>query len=323
MRSFRVGIALVALSVFGLARPPHADAQSPQLVPLLKCVIYNNDTNTLIAFFGYASTFTTTVHVDIGPSNFFSPGVLFRGQPSDFLIGLHEQVFGTSFVVSGSSTQITWFLNGNVATAKNDPSLYCSATATTTAVWRGPWNASTPYAGGDIVSDQGSSWTALVASTGVEPIEGSFWTLVAAKGDQGAQGVAGPPGLQGQIGNPGLPGAPGLPGPPGPPGPPGMQGPQGVQGPPGAGGSAGSSNIFPSQVLTLSKRGRLDVTDAHVTSTSVIILQYVGGSPAPGHDDDDRDERHGTRHPHVSDISAGHFSVDGLPSRQFRYVVIN
>jgi Collagen triple helix repeat (20 copies) len=312
MRSFRVGIGLLVLSVIGLARPHYANAQSPQLVPVLKCVIYNNDTNTLIAFFGYASTFTTTAHVDIGPNNFFSPGVLFRGQPTDFLTGVHDQVFGTSFVVSGSSTQITWFLNGNLVTAANDPSHYCGATATMPAVWRGPWVASTTYAAGDIVSDQGSSWSALVASTGVEPIEGTFWTLVAAKGDQGPQGVAGSPGLQGQIGNPGLPGPPGAPGSPGPPG---------VQGPPGL---PGSSNAFPaSQVLTLSKRGRLDVTDANVTPTSIIILQYVGGSPAHGHDDDGRDDGHGTRHPHASDISAGHFNVDGIPSRQFRYVVIN
>ena len=101
-----------------------------------------------------------------------------------------------------------------------------------------------------------------------------------------------------------------------------MQGPPGVQGPPGL---PGSSNVFPaSQVLTLSKRGRLDVTDPNVTATSIIILQYIGGSPAHGHDDDDRDEGHGTpRHPHAPEISAGHFSVDGIPSRQFRYVVIN
>ena len=107
MRSFRIGIALLVLSTLGLARPQHAHAQSAQLVPLLKCVIYNNDTGTLIAFFGYASTFSTTVQVEIGPNNFFSPGVLFRGQPTNFLTGVHDQVFGTSFVVSGSSTQIT------------------------------------------------------------------------------------------------------------------------------------------------------------------------------------------------------------------------
>jgi hypothetical protein len=36
-----------------------------------------------IAVFGYVSSFTTAVHIDVGP------GVLFRSQPTDFLPGAH------------------------------------------------------------------------------------------------------------------------------------------------------------------------------------------------------------------------------------------
>jgi len=103
-----------------------------EVVPLLDCVIYRADTNTLLAFFGYASTYPTTVHIDVGENNFFSPGVIFRNQPTDFLPGLHQNEFATSFQVSGSQTQITWFLDGRTITAKNDSSLYCQASSNCT-----------------------------------------------------------------------------------------------------------------------------------------------------------------------------------------------
>lgn len=37
--------------------------------------MYDANTNTELAVFGYVSTFTTTVHIDVGPNHFFSPGV--------------------------------------------------------------------------------------------------------------------------------------------------------------------------------------------------------------------------------------------------------
>jgi hypothetical protein len=102
------------------------NAQSGQIVPLLDCVIYRFDTNTLLAFFGYASTFTTDVTIEVGLQNFFSPGAIFRNQPTVFHPGYHFNEFATSFVVSGSLTQITWFLDGNSIAARNDTSLYCT-----------------------------------------------------------------------------------------------------------------------------------------------------------------------------------------------------
>jgi hypothetical protein len=99
MRSVRVRLALIALCASLLPRP--LSAQPPgTLVPTLHCVVFNPSTNTVLAFFGYASTFSTTVHVDVGPHNFFSPGVLFRNQPTEFLPGFHGSVFATSFTIS-------------------------------------------------------------------------------------------------------------------------------------------------------------------------------------------------------------------------------
>src|SRR5262249_46896919 len=124
MRTFGISLATAAGL---LVLPHHAAAQDGQLVPLLKCVIYNQNVNTLLAFFGYASTFQQTQAIDVGPGNFFSPGVLFRNQPTTFLPGVHEDVFATSFQVSASLPQVSWSLNGSFVVAKNDPALYCNS----------------------------------------------------------------------------------------------------------------------------------------------------------------------------------------------------
>jgi hypothetical protein len=42
-----------------------------------------------IAVFGYVSSFTIAVHIDVGPNSFFGPGVVLRNQPTDFLPGAH------------------------------------------------------------------------------------------------------------------------------------------------------------------------------------------------------------------------------------------
>jgi len=100
--------------------------QSSTVTPVLDCVVYHQESNALTAYFGYVNTSASTMHVDVGPNNFFSPGILFRNQPTDFLPGEHHRVFSTSFQVSASQPQITWFLQGSFVVAKNDTSLYCS-----------------------------------------------------------------------------------------------------------------------------------------------------------------------------------------------------
>ena len=120
----------------------------------------------------------------------------------------------------------------------------------------------------------------------------------------GAQGPPGPEGPQGPQGDTGATGPQGPAGAQGAQGPQGPAGPQGPQGPPGA-----SSNVFPSaQAYTLSKNGKLTVSDAHVTANSIIFLQYVGGD---------------NNSPSAVEITNGRFVVAGHPNRKFRYVVFN
>ncbi len=65
--------------------------------------------------------------------------------------------------------------------------------------WRGAWAAAATYAPGDAVSHAGASWRALTVSTGVTPVEGPAWTLMASRGDSGPKGD---PGAKGDPGNP-------------------------------------------------------------------------------------------------------------------------
>jgi hypothetical protein len=63
--------------------------------------------------------------------------------------------------------------------------------------WRGAWSVSTNYATNDAVQSGGSAWVAKLANTGVVPVEGASWTMLAQKGDAGATGPQGLVGPQG------------------------------------------------------------------------------------------------------------------------------
>jgi hypothetical protein len=54
--------------------------------------------------------------------------------------------------------------------------------------WQGAWDAAADYATDDAVSHLGSSWRARRSNTGVVPVEGDDWTVVAQKGDDAPQG---------------------------------------------------------------------------------------------------------------------------------------
>lgn len=64
----------------------------------------------------------------------------------------------------------------------------------------GDWKANTSYKTLNIVSHDGYSYAANQNSTGIEPPNAAYWTLIGSKGDQGTQG---PPGEQGEPGTPG------------------------------------------------------------------------------------------------------------------------
>jgi hypothetical protein len=73
---------LLMTVAFAVAWPSTSQAQ--QVLPLLDCVSYDATANMLTAYFGYSSTYSSAVQFDVGPQNFFSPGVLFRNQPTTF-----------------------------------------------------------------------------------------------------------------------------------------------------------------------------------------------------------------------------------------------
>jgi hypothetical protein len=65
---------------------------------------------------------------------------------------------------------------------------------------RGPYSSTAAYFANDIVSQDGSSYVALLDNTGQPVTNAAVWVLFAAKGDQGAQGPQGTPGTNGTNG---------------------------------------------------------------------------------------------------------------------------
>ena len=57
-------------------------------------------------------------------------------------------------------------------------------------LYRNLWVNTTAYAENDVVRYDGQSWVALRASTGVIPVEGADWSLIAAKGASGSSTAA-------------------------------------------------------------------------------------------------------------------------------------
>ena len=73
---------------------------------------------------------------------------------------------------------------------------------------------------------------------------------------------------------------------------------------------AAGALVFPSLVYKFPHDGILTIIDPNVTSTSVIILQYVGGEGNP-------------KELIVLHVGAGQFTAQGKKGRRFRYVVFN
>jgi len=98
-------------------------------------------------------------------------------------------------------------------------------------VFEGAWDSGETYQATDGVTYGGQSWIALQESTNVVPVEGAYWTLMAAKGDDGD------PGSTGATGPTGATGATGDTGAAGPTGPQGCGRDNGATGPTGATGA--------------------------------------------------------------------------------------
>jgi hypothetical protein len=162
--------------------------------------------------------------------------------------------------------------------------------------FRNAWDVGTDYNPDDIVTYLGQTWWAVQASTGVEPVQGAYWSLLAAKGDTGDQGPigltgdtgpAGPVGPTGLTGNPGPTGPAGLNGSPGPTGATGPIGPTGPIGLTGLTGATGATGpIGPTGVGVQFEGQWLDAPAAYVESDIVtdagqswVALQASSGVP--------------------------------------------
>ncbi|MBU0648186.1 glycosyltransferase family 2 protein, partial [Patescibacteria group bacterium] len=77
------------------------------VLPLLECVDDHGD-GTYTAHFGYENQNSHTVNIPIGWKNKFIPDPIDRGQPTDFLPGLHEDVFTVDF----NGSNLKWQVKG-------------------------------------------------------------------------------------------------------------------------------------------------------------------------------------------------------------------
>lgn len=59
-------------------------------------------------------------------------------------------------------------------------------------VSKGVWNGATAYSANEWVTYNSSAWVALRSNTGVAPVEGADWTLLASDGADGSSLIAGP-----------------------------------------------------------------------------------------------------------------------------------
>jgi collagen triple helix repeat protein len=275
----------------------------PSVKPIFHCVTWHVDTGILDTYWGYVSTYATPVTIEPG-NNFFFPGPPNRNQPTVFYPGVHDRVFFSSFVPTPSMSQLTWFLDGNAATAPNDVQDACDPPGQV-----GQWKATAFYSWNVMVVHNGANWLYLCHSSrsGEEPGISACWRLQAITGPKGDPGPQGPQGIQGPKGDTGPQGQ-GKIGERGEAGPPGPQGPSGPQGPAGTPGTGAA--LTASQAYTLPRAGSIIITDSRVTPTSMITLQYVGGGPA-------------CAPPVATQIQPGRFTVIGIANKQFRYVVFN
>jgi hypothetical protein len=75
--------------------------------------------------------------------------------------------------------------------------------------WRGAYDNGTAYQPNDAVEYLGSSYICILDSTGNDPTNATYWSLLAAKGDVGETGSPGSNGFDGADGAPGADGADG------------------------------------------------------------------------------------------------------------------
>ena len=154
------------------------------VAPLLDCVNFDQADNLLTSTWGYVNTGDTTVSIQLGLQNYFSPPPGIQGQPVDFDPGTFHNVFQTTIYL-GNSSSTTWNLDGFTVTATNDPNNYCSTYGVP-----GPAGPEGPTGATGPAGPQGPQGPA--GTTGPSGATGP-------QGDIGAPGPAGETGASGVI----------------------------------------------------------------------------------------------------------------------------
>jgi hypothetical protein len=198
----RGAVAVVAVGCLacGLAFAVPADAASDTLVPILDCATVSADGTTETAFFGYTSTFSSPVNVDVGPNNFFTPGALYRGQPTVFNPGNFPHEFATTFSLAAGQSILDWFLNGSDVRA-NEATPTCGSGTTspasdvsdtaatlngvidpagTDAAYAFEWGTTPGFGNSTAAADAGSGTTAVLVQaplTGLSPSTTYYFRL--------------------------------------------------------------------------------------------------------------------------------------------------
>jgi collagen triple helix repeat protein len=132
--------------------------------------------------------------------------------------------------------------------------------------FRGAWNIGSTYAIGDTVSESGNSYIAIAAGTAEDPAtdvgsgtSGTYWALLAKKGDTGDVGATGPAGAVG---------------------PQGLQGPAGAIGAAGAQGSAATVAI--GSVTTGAAGSSASVANSGTSSAATFNFTIPQGAAGTG-----------------------------------------
>lgn len=125
---------------------------------------------------GSQSTFTLSQV----PNDIKTVSVLVDGQPQKK--STYSSLVGNVFTLTAAPPAGTDNVEITYGTAM---------TPTVVGNWKSAWTSSTPYVPRDVVSYGGSTYICLVAHTNHTPAVGTYWDLVASKGDQGIQGPVG------------------------------------------------------------------------------------------------------------------------------------
>jgi len=106
-------IVTVGLFVCAVLRASSAQGQGNAVLPLLDSATMSG--NTLTCWFGYTSVDNQVHVVPLGGANFFIPGPINRGQPTNYLPGVHRKAFSVAQDMS-SFQQMSWTLGVGNAT---------------------------------------------------------------------------------------------------------------------------------------------------------------------------------------------------------------